>query len=522
MTRILPWSGSDDRSSEALERALLPVPGPRVSAPKAPKAPSAAKTSAPARGRVDRESVEDWSRVFLRQLLVTDAICASVAIALGWLIRFGWGSDALTDAYIFWSVVLTVTWLLCLHAAGAYEIRRISTGAREYQQVLRGCANLIGAVAVVGYLSGIHVARIFVAVVIPVGALLMVLGRYAGRQTVHARRKHGRWTSAILVVGTSESVRHLAEVTARNPQAGLVVVGACCEDAEKGVELTAGVPVVGDLSQAAAQAEALNVDIVAVAGSGLGPRRIRELGWELEGSGRNMVMAPGLTEVAGPRVHVSPVEGLPLMWVDQPQFTGLRRVIKRGVDLVGASLILILGAPFLLLIAATVRLTSKGPALYRSIRMGQGRREIKVYKFRSMYRDADNRRNDLLEMNESEGGMLFKIRSDPRVTPFGRLLRKFSLDELPQLFNVISGSMSLVGPRPPLPDEVERYESHDHRRLLVKPGMTGLWQVSGRSDLSWDESVRLDLYYVENWSLALDLAIIARTMWAVLRSRGAY
>jgi exopolysaccharide biosynthesis polyprenyl glycosylphosphotransferase len=471
---------------------------------------------------VDRESVEDWSRVFLRQLLVTDAICASVAIALGWLIRFGWGSDALTDAYIFWSVVLTVTWLLCLHAAGAYEIRRISTGAREYQQVLRGCANLIGAVAVVGYLSGIHVARIFVAVVIPVGALLMVLGRYAGRQTVHARRKHGRWTSAILVVGTSESVRHLAEVTARNPQAGLVVVGACCEDAEKGVELTAGVPVVGDLSQAAAQAEALNVDIVAVAGSGLGPRRIRELGWELEGSGRNMVMAPGLTEVAGPRVHVSPVEGLPLMWVDQPQFTGLRRVIKRGVDLVGASLILILGAPFLLLIAATVRLTSKGPALYRSIRMGQGRREIKVYKFRSMYRDADNRRNDLLEMNESEGGMLFKIRSDPRVTPFGRLLRKFSLDELPQLFNVISGSMSLVGPRPPLPDEVERYESHDHRRLLVKPGMTGLWQVSGRSDLSWDESVRLDLYYVENWSLALDLAIIARTMWAVLRSRGAY
>jgi lipopolysaccharide/colanic/teichoic acid biosynthesis glycosyltransferase len=154
--------------------------------------------------------------------------------------------------------------------------------------------------------------------------------------------------------------------------------------------------------------------------------------------------------------------------------------------------------------------------------MGQGARTIKVYKFRSMYRDADNRRQDLLEMNESEGGMLFKIRSDPRVTPVGRLLRKFSLDELPQLFNVIGGSMSLVGPRPPLPDEVERYESHDHRRLLVKPGMTGLWQVSGRSDLSWDESVRLDLYYVENWSLALDLAIIARTVWAVLRSRGAY
>jgi exopolysaccharide biosynthesis polyprenyl glycosylphosphotransferase len=210
------------------------------------------------------------------------------------------------------------------------------------------------------------------------------------------------------------------------------------------------------------------------------------------------------------------------MWVDQPQFTGVRRLVKRGVDLAGASLILLLASPVLFLIAAMVRLTSRGPALYSSIRMGQGARTIKVYKFRSMYRDADNRRQDLLEMNESEGGMLFKIRSDPRVTPVGRLLRKFSLDELPQLFNVIGGSMSLVGPRPPLPDEVERYESHDHRRLLVKPGMTGLWQVSGRSDLSWDESVRLDLYYVENWSLALDLAIIARTVWAVLRSRGAY
>ena len=247
MTRILPWSGSDDRSSDALEQALLSVAAPAVTSnTTAASLPATPLTPALARSRWDQETVEDWSRVFLRQLLATDAICATIALALGWLIRFGWGTDALTDAYIFWSVVLTIAWLLCLHAAGAYEIRRISTGAREYQQVLRGCANLIGAVAVVGYLSGIHVARIFVAVVIPVGALLMVLGRYAGRQTVHARRKHGHWTSAILAVGTSESVRHLAEVTSRNPQAGLVVVGACCEDAEKGSELLSGVPVVGD------------------------------------------------------------------------------------------------------------------------------------------------------------------------------------------------------------------------------------------------------------------------------------
>jgi exopolysaccharide biosynthesis polyprenyl glycosylphosphotransferase len=233
-------------------------------------------------------------------------------------------------------------------------------------------------------------------------------------------------------------------------------------------------------------------------------------------------MAPGLTEVAGPRVHVSPVEGLPLMWVDQPQFTGATRFVKRAVDVVGASLLLLLGAPFLLLTALIVRLTSRGPALYASTRLGEHGREFRVFKFRSMYQDAENRRADLLELNESDGGILFKIRDDPRVTRIGKLLRKYSIDELPQLLNVLNGSMSLVGPRPPLPDEVDRYQSEVRRRLLVKPGMTGLWQVSGRSDLTWDEAVRLDLYYVENWSLGLDLAIIARTVWVVMRSRGAY
>jgi exopolysaccharide biosynthesis polyprenyl glycosylphosphotransferase len=314
----------------------------------------------------------------------------------------------------------------------------------------------------------------------------------------------------------------LAEVTSRSPQCGLIVVGACVEDAVVGDEVTLGVPVVGGVGHVAALAVDLGVDIVAVAGSGLGPRGIRELGWALEGTGCSMVMAPGLTDVAGPRVHVSPVEGLPLMWVDQPQFSGLRRWVKRSVDVLGAAVILALSAPVLALIALAVGLSSRGPVLYRSVRTGQEGQLFSVYKFRSMFRDADQRRDELATLNEAHGGVLFKIRNDPRVTPVGRLLRKLSLDELPQLINVLGGSMSLVGPRPPLPNEVERYDGHVHRRLLVKPGMTGLWQVSGRSDLSWEESVRLDLYYVENWSLALDLAIIARTVWTVIRTRGAY
>jgi exopolysaccharide biosynthesis polyprenyl glycosylphosphotransferase len=472
-----------------------------------------------------RTPVSHWSRRYVATLVLEDALCASAAVALGWAVRFGFPREFTNTelaGYLGFSLVITFGWLLCLQVVGAYELRKVSTGAQECQRVLRAAIELAGASAIVAYLSHMAVARTFIAIVIPVGAILQVLARFAVRKGVYARRKRGEWTSAILAVGTSESVRNLVDATRRNPFVGLVVIGACVEDAETSTEIAPGVPVLGDVRRAAAIAEQIGADIVAVAGTGLGPRRIRELGWELEGTGRNMVMAPGLTEVAGPRVHVSPVEGLPLMWVDQPQFTGLARVAKRAMDVAGSGLLLLLGAPFLLLIWLLVRLTSAGPGIYRSTRMGVSGTLITVYKFRSMYAVAEHRRAEILEMNEVEGGVLFKMRDDPRVTPVGRLLRKFSLDELPQLFNVLQGSMSLVGPRPPLPDEVEHYQSHAHRRLLVKPGLTGLWQVSGRSDLSWDEAVRLDLYYVENWSLALDVAIIVRTVWAVLRARGAY
>lgn len=506
MTRVLPWAGTEERTAGVVD---TPAVSPAIGAP---------AIAFPQRRLGQRQ----WTRRYVLQLLITDALCATVAVAVGWWVRFGFDTSASTDSYLFLSVVLTAGWLLSLQGAGAYEIRRISTGSGEYQRVLRAGLNLAGSVAILAYLTQMLLARTFVAIVIPFGMAMMLVARYAGRQTVHARRKRGGWTSTILAVGTSESVAHLAYVTRRGHQAGLVVIGACVEDAAPGDEIAPGVPVVGDVAHAADLAAQLGADIVAVAGSGLGPRRIRELGWALEGTGCNMVMAPGLTEVAGPRVHVSPVEGLPLMWVDQPQFTGLGRVVKRALDVTVSGALLLFLLPFFLLIGLVVRLTSRGPALYRSTRMGVHGREFRVYKFRSMYVDADKRRDDLLALNEIAGGTLFKMRRDPRVTPVGRLLRKFSIDELPQLANVLTGSMSLVGPRPPLPDEVEKYHRHVHRRLLVKPGMTGLWQVSGRSDLDWDESVRLDLYYVENWSLTFDLAIIARTVWAVLRSRGAY
>jgi exopolysaccharide biosynthesis polyprenyl glycosylphosphotransferase len=196
-------------------------------------------------------------------------------------------------------------------------------------------------------------------------------------------------------------------------------------------------------------------------------------------------------------------------------------VVKGGVDRAAAALALLSLMPVLLLIALAVRLDSPGPVLYRQERIGVNGRGFTILKFRSMSVDADCLLAELLYRNEG-GGLLFKMRRDPRVTRVGRWLRRFSLDELPQLFNVLGGSMSLVGPRPPLPAEVERYDSSVSRRLLVKPGLTGLWQISGRSDLSWEEAVRLDLRYVENWSLALDALILVKTVRAVVSSSGAY
>ncbi len=487
--------------------------------------PAAARLSPTASRRAPRyfsaRRTRRWPSRYAGVLVATDALCAIVAVALGWTLRFGFATDVAVQVYLELSAVIVAVWLACLQGADAYEVQRISLGAREYQRVLRAGLHVAGVVAIVGYLSGILLARTFVAIVIPSGMVLMVVTRWFVRRRVYANRTRGDWTTAILVVGTADSVRHVLEELSRAPRTGLVAVGACCEDAETGSEIVPGVPVVGSTRSASGMAEQMDVDVVAVAGEGMGRAQIRELAWSLEGTPRQMVMAPGLTGVAGPRVHVSPVEGLSLMWVDQPRFSGLGRIVKRGLDIVGSGLLLLLASPFLLVIAAAVRLTSSGPVLFKQRRLGQGGEWVQVLKFRTMYVDAEDRLADLMHLNESTDPLFFKVREDPRITPLGRILRRYSLDELPQLINIFFGSMSLVGPRP-LPGELDLYDDHFRRRMMVKPGLTGLWQVSGRSDLSAEDAVRLDLYYVENWSLTLDIAIIFRTIWVVLRTRGAY
>ncbi|WP_217899204.1 sugar transferase [Blastococcus mobilis] len=424
---------------------------------------------------------------------------------------------------LFWAAIgLVPAWPLVLLAVGAYSERVFGTGSDEYRRVGRAGFILLAFAGFISYAAALDLSRALVVVAVPALTLVTLVGRYAARSQLRRLRARGRCTRRVVVVGRGGAVLELAARVRREHYAGLDVVALCVTPGDRArVAEVAGVPV-GGLDDVVSLATRLGADTIAVtSASETAAQYLRQLSWQLEGTGMELLVAPGLIEVAGPRLHIRPFEGLPLLSVEQPRFEGWRRVVKGGIDRIAAALALLLLAPLLLGIALAVRTSSPGPALYRQERVGLNGRTFTMLKFRSMVVDADRQLGLLRDANISDG-LLFKLREDPRVTPVGRWLRRLSLDELPQLLNVLGGSMSLVGPRPPLPVEVAQYDSSVSRRLLVKPGLTGLWQVSGRSDLPWEEAVRLDLRYVENWSLAVDLLILWKTGRAVLSRSGAY
>jgi exopolysaccharide biosynthesis polyprenyl glycosylphosphotransferase len=429
-----------------------------------------------------------------------------------------------TPGYLWYSLALPAIWIFVVGLSRAYEGRFLGVGTEEFQRVVRAFVGLTAAVAFVSYATKAEIARGYVILALPLAAALSLAGRYLVRKRVHHLRRSGHYMLDLVLVGGEHSVVDLVTQLRSEPYNGLRVVGACLP-AESSGELLAplGVPVLGTIDDVSTVARESGVDTVAVTSCPeMYGARLRRLAWDLEGTDIDLVVAPGLTEVAGPRLHIRPVSGLPLVHVEEPEFSGGRRVVKAAVDRTAAAFLLLLIAPVLLSIAAAIRLTSRGPAFFRQTRIGKDGREFTMIKFRTMVVDAEARKAELSADNERAEGLLFKIRNDPRITPLGRFLRKYSLDELPQVINVLTGSMSLVGPRPPLPEEVALYGDDVRRRLLVKPGVTGLWQISGRSDLTWDESVRLDLRYVENWSLTLDLMILWKTAFTVVRGAGAY
>jgi exopolysaccharide biosynthesis polyprenyl glycosylphosphotransferase len=413
-------------------------------------------------------------------------------------------------------------WVALLMMTGTYEERRVAVGSAEFGRIANSGLWMLAVVVGASYVSHSNLSREVTAVTVAAMTLLSLGVHVLGRIAIRHRIRVGGTIHRALVVGSTADVRGLVDHISRLPHAGLTVAGVCAIDAADdavGVPTGGGSPV-DSIIRAAHDTEA---DTIALAGSGLlSGADIRRLSWDLEGSGIRLLVAPTVTEMAGPRLLIQPVGGLPLLHVKEAGFSGGGWVLKAAVDrLVAAALCAVL-SPFIAAIALAIRLESPGPVLFRQRRVGLHGREFTMVKFRTMRDSADQMRDDLVHLNEHDG-VLFKIREDPRVTRVGRFLRRYSLDELPQLLNVLTGSMSLVGPRPPLQSEVDRYPADlKRRRLLVKPGMTGLWQVSGRSDLPWEEAVRLDLQYVENWSVLLDASVLWKTARAVVTGRGAY
>ncbi len=466
-----------------------------------------------------------WLRRYSQALVLVDfaALCAAAVLAV--LVRFGSERGELRGvSYYAVAAVLVVLWMTVLALSRCYEMRFVGSGPEEFRRVGNASIRLTATVALIGYGTRLDLARGYIAVALPAGLLFLLVGRYGARVVLHRRRLRGEWRHRVVVVGNHPQAEALIALLGQEPLSGLYVVGACVPGARAWRNPTAAkdIPILGSLGSVTQALAESGADTVAIAASpGVTAEALRRLSYELEGTGVDLLVAPALTNITGTRVSLRPVAGLPLLHLDEPELDGARKFVKAVFDRTLGLVGLLLTLPVLLGLALAVRLDSRGPALFRQERVGRDGRTFSVLKFRSMVVDAETHLDGMAEQNEHDG-VLFKVRRDPRITRVGRALRRFSLDELPQLINVVLGQMSLVGPRPPLPSEVARYEGSASRRLLVKPGMTGLWQVNGRSDLTWDETVRLDLQYVESWSLGLDVAILAKTVLAVARGRGAY
>jgi exopolysaccharide biosynthesis polyprenyl glycosylphosphotransferase len=470
----------------------------------------------------------DWRQALARRLVLSDLVVllwVFVTAHVAWAVSRPGDLDVVTaDPYgggpLLLSALLLLLWLIVLTFAGTREALVLGAGPEEYKRVVTSTVAWFAIVAFASYMMQIEIARSYVAVLVVFGLVLLLLSRWAWRQWLLVHRRGGLMSSRTVVVGTVAGVEHLIDVMGISSEFGYRVVGACVP-AGAGVSRVGGVPVLGSLDDVMSVVTRDIVDAVIVTASDTThPDMVRRLGWDLEEHDVQIIVAPSLANVAGPRVHVRPVAGLPLLHVEQPAYRGAARYIKAVFDFVGGLVLLLVFSPVLAAAAAAIRLSGPGPVFFRQERVGRGGRTFEMIKLRSMVVGAEQ----MIGQLDADAGnaVLFKMRDDPRVTRVGRILRRTSIDELPQLLNVVKGDMSLVGPRPPLASEVCGYEAEVHRRLLVRPGMTGPWQVSGRSELGWEESVRLDLYYVENWSIVGDLLILWKTLRAVVSTDGAY
>jgi exopolysaccharide biosynthesis polyprenyl glycosylphosphotransferase len=468
-------------------------------------------------------------RVYQGGIALADLAAVGVAVLVVQLLTVGRSESMITTgwtpahltSYKVVSLVIAAVWLAVLALASTYSSRVLGSGADEFKLIGVATGWTAALVAVACFLTKSNLSRQYFLLVFAVGVTLLLMGRYVTRQMLHAAHRAGKFVTDVVVVGGYYQTLELIEVLQREAWTGYRVVGVCLPETDEHRKVS-NIPVVGDTTHVREALQATLAEAVFLtSGAGANSTEFRRISWQLEGTGADLAVLPSITDVAGPRIRVRPLAGLPLLHLELPAFAGYQRVLKRLLDIVAAVMGLVLLSPVVLVIAVAIKLGSPGPVFFRQIRVGQDGREFWCLKFRTMVVDAERRLAELAQ--ETDGnGLLFKMREDPRVTSVGRRLRRYSLDELPQLVNILRGDMSVVGPRPPLPSEVANYTDDLRRRLLVRPGLTGLWQVSGRSDLSLEESTRLDLYYVDNWSLMHDIEIVWKTLRAVVDGKGAY
>ncbi|GIG53420.1 sugar transferase [Demequina activiva] len=438
---------------------------------------------------------------------MSDALVVTVCVFAGmvaWTRATGAAMDA---AHTAACVVVIALWMLGLSLEDTRSHRVTGAGASEFRRMWQATIVVVAIIAISAVFFPHSSTKGTIAVAMPLGFAALLLERAAWREWLKSQRRKGGWSTRVLLVGSGESVRTIHDELERAPAAGFRVVGVCKppEDASALVSAVRS-------SMAAASA-----DTVIVTGTdGLEPDRVKEISWSLEPGREHLMLAPNITDIAGPRIRTRPAAGLPLIHVETPRLGRTASLTKRGFDIAASAALIALLSPVLAVVALLVKLSSPGPVLYRQERIGHLGETFPMLKFRSMRQGADAELAALLEEQGTGTEPLFKVKNDPRITRVGRVLRKYSLDELPQLFNVLDGTMSLVGPRPQIAEEVALYSKPARRRLLTRPGITGLWQVSGRSALDWDQAVRLDLYYVENWSLISDIHILLRTVKAVV------
>jgi len=451
------------------------------------------------------------------------------ASVLAYVVRFHGEVTSYNRGYFVLTLAMPLIWVTIAGLNRAYESRYLFVGTDEYQRIIRAGLAATAALAIASYVAGKEIARGYVLIALPAATIGCLLARFAVRKVLHRAHERGKFLRRVVVVGYHRAVQQIVEQLRRERYHGMEVIGACLpepvatRDGRRLVVRTqVDVPVFGAFHDVAAAVEKADADTVIVLSCPeFDSTALRRLAWQLERAEVDLVVASALLDIGVDRTSIRVIDGLPMLQVGHARLRGTRRVIKGAFDFVMAALGLVVLSPLMVAIAIIIRVTSPGPALFRQVRVGRNGRVFKIVKFRTMYTDAEARLPELAKLNEHDG-LLFKMRNDPRVTRIGAFLRRYSIDELPQLINVLRGEMSLVGPRPPLPSEVALYPLDMRRRLAVKPGLTGLWQVSGRADLPWEEVVRLDLRYVEAWSLTLDLVILLRTVTAVFRSSGAY